>query len=84
MVIVRLPAGLRAPGENAELRVDADVATVGELLTTLCGRRPGLRDDLDDGLYNVAVNDTLLLHAAAAHPLRDGDIVEFIPTLSGG
>lgn len=84
MVLVRLPAGLRAPDDAAEVRVDAAVATVGDLLEALCRQRPGLAGQLDDGLYNVAVNDTLLLHAAAAHPLRDGDVVEFIPTLAGG
>jgi molybdopterin converting factor small subunit len=33
---------------------------------------------------NVAVNDEMLLHGVRERPLADGDVVELIPTISGG
>ena len=45
---------------------------------------PGLGKELDDPLYNIAVNDELLLHAVDQRPLADGDIVEIVPTMAGG
>lgn len=85
MITVRLPSGLRGGGSlGAEVPVDAAVATVGELVAALERIRPDLRDALHDSLYNFAVNDTLILHGADAHPITDGDIVELIPTIAGG
>lgn len=83
MITVRLPSGLRN-SSGAEVRVDQRVATLGALVATLERLRPDLRDALHDSLYNFAVNDTLILHGADAHPLTDGDIVELIPTIAGG
>ena len=84
MIIVRLPVALRGPGAAPELAVDAPVANIRELTAALDRLRPDLRDALRDSLYNFAVNDTLILHGADAHPLHDGDIVELIPTIAGG
>ena len=83
MITVRLPSGLRAEF-GAQLPVDEPVGNVGELVAALERRHPGLGEHLHDSLYNFAVNDTLILHGADAHPLRDGDIVELIPTIAGG
>ena len=84
MITVRLPVSLRARNAAAEFSVDEPVANLGELVAALERIRPDLRDALHDHLYNFAVNDTLILHAADAHPLNDGDIVEIIPTIAGG
>ena len=82
-ITVHFPAMLH-PVAGPELRVDEPVATVGELLAALERMVPGLGVHLDDPVYNVAVNDDMLLHGVQAHPLRDGDIVEIIPTIAGG
>ena len=83
MIIVRLPSGLRAEF-GAQLSVDQPINNLGELVAAVERLRPGLSEPLHDSLYNFAVNDTLILHGADAHPLRDGDIVELIPTIAGG
>jgi molybdopterin converting factor small subunit len=60
------------------------VATVGQLLAALERLAPGLGEQLDDPLYNIAVNGELLLHAVDRRPVADGDVVEVIPTMAGG
>ena len=47
-------------------------------------RIPGFKDQLDDSVFNFAVNDEMLLHRARERALTDGDVVEIIPTISGG
>jgi molybdopterin converting factor small subunit len=47
-------------------------------------RMPGFREQLDDSVFNFAVNDEMLLHRARERALRDGDVVEIVPTISGG
>jgi sulfur carrier protein ThiS len=66
------------------LTVTAPVATVAELVAALGRTAPGVAAQLDDAVYNFAVNDEMLLHDAGAHPLRDGDRVEIVPAISGG
>jgi molybdopterin converting factor small subunit len=60
------------------------VTTVAELVDVLDRRIPGFRDQLDDSVFNFAVNDEMLLIHARERALRDGDVVEIIPTISGG
>lgn len=84
MIIVRLPAILRQPEMPPEIQVDSPVATIDELVIALDGRYPGLASSLEDTLFNFAVNDVLVLHGARQHPLADGDVVEVVPTISGG
>ena len=67
-----------------ELTVDEPLADLGRLLDLLDRRVPGLGRDLADPIYNFAVNDEMLLHGVRAHPLKDGDVVEIVPTISGG
>lgn len=83
MIIVVLPATLRV-SDSDRIEVDEPVATVGELVDAIERRMPGFRDQLDDGVFNFAVNDEMLLHRARERALHDGDIVEVIPAISGG
>ena len=83
MITVVLPSTLRVSDTN-RLEVHEPVATIGELVESIDRRIPGFRDQLDDSVFNFAVNDEMLLHHARERALRDGDVVEVIPTISGG
>jgi molybdopterin converting factor small subunit len=83
MITVRLPSTLRA-GLADTLEVHEPVGTVAELIDVLDRRIPGFRDQLDDLVFNFAVNDEMLLHRARDRALKAGDVVEVIPTISGG
>jgi molybdopterin converting factor small subunit len=83
MITVVLPSTLRVNDSN-RLEVHDEVATVAELVEALDKRIPGFRDQLDDSVFNFAVNDEMLLFQARQRALRDGDVVEVIPTISGG
>ena len=83
MITVRLPATLRV-GPTDTLTFTGALATVAELVDALDARIPGFKDQLDDSVFNFAVNDELLLHRARERRLADGDTVEIIPTISGG
>lgn len=83
MITVRLPSTLRI-GSADTLTVQEPVGNIAELVDVLDRRIPGLKDQLDDSVFNFAVNDEMLLHRARERPLRDGDTVEIIPTISGG
>ena len=72
-------------GEDAAPELVVEPAeNIRQLVDALQRLRPDLAAHLHDSLYNFAVNDTLILHGADAHPLADGDIVEIIPTIAGG
>ena len=83
MVSVRLPATLRVSASET-LEIHEPVASVAELIDVLDRRIPGFRDQLDDSVFNFAVNDEMLLYRARDRVLRDGDVVEVVPTISGG
>ena len=83
MITVVLPSTLRVNDSN-RLEVHEPAATIGELVEALDRRIPGFRDQLDDSVFNFAVNDEMLLFHARDRALRDGDVVEVIPTISGG
>lgn len=83
MILVRLPATLRTGVEDV-VEVHETVETVGELIDVLDRRIPGLRDQLDDSVFNFAVNDEMLLYGARERALRSGDTVEIVPAISGG
>jgi molybdopterin converting factor small subunit len=83
MLTVRLPSMLQqAAGEP--VLVTPFVPDVGSLIEVLAARLPGFRQQMDDALFNVAINDELILHDVQARPLQDGDRVELVPTISGG
>jgi molybdopterin converting factor small subunit len=83
MITVRFQSTRRV-GPSDSLSVTEPVSTVSELIDVLDRRIPGFRDQLDDSVFNFAVNDEMLLHHARDRRLNDGDIVEIIPTISGG
>ena len=83
MIRVRLPSTLAvAPG--GVLEVHEQVPDIAALIDVLDRRIPGFREQLDDSVFNFAVNDEMLLYRARDRKLRDGDVVEVIPTISGG
>ena len=83
MIRVVLPSTLRVSDTN-RIEVHESVATVAELVDALDRRIPGFREQLDDSVFNFAVNDEMLLYHARDRALHDGDVVEVIPTISGG
>jgi molybdopterin converting factor small subunit len=83
MITVRLPSTLRT-GAGDTLVVTEPVGSIAELIAALDRRIPGLQDQLEDSVFNFAVNDELLLHRVRERRLADGDTVEIIPTISGG
>ena len=83
MVKVRLPATLRV-GPSDVLTFDGPITTIAALVDALDARIPGFKAQLDDSVFNFAVNDEMLLHHALERRLADGDIIEIIPTISGG
>ena len=74
---------LRAGGSDTIVLTES-LATLGELIDLLDRRIPGFRAQLDDSVFNFAVNDEMLLHRVRDRALTDGDTVELIPTISGG
>jgi molybdopterin converting factor small subunit len=71
-------------GTTDTLTFDQPIATVADLVDALDLRVPGFKEQLDDSVFSFAVNDELLLQHARERRLADGDIVEIIPTISGG
>jgi molybdopterin converting factor small subunit len=83
MITVRLPSTLQV-GPSDILKIGEPVSNIDQLVDVLDRLIPGFREQLEDSVFNFAVNDELLLHHARARPLADGDTVEIIPTISGG
>jgi molybdopterin converting factor small subunit len=83
MITVRLPSTLKVSDSDV-LEVHEPAATIGELVELIDRRIPGFRDQLDDSVFNFAVNDEMILHQARERVLRSGDVVEIVPTISGG
>lgn len=83
MVTVKLPSTLRDIAGDT-LQVTERVATIAELIDVIDREIPGFKDQLDDSVFNFAVNNEMLLYRARSRALSDGDIVEVIPTISGG
>ena len=64
--------------------ISRTVGTIDELTAALRDARPDLASRLNDSIFNFAINDEMLIHDAGAHPVRDGDVVEIVPAISGG
>jgi molybdopterin converting factor small subunit len=85
VIVVQLPPMLRPHAGGADaLTILAPVSTIGELMIALARKAPALAAQLDDAVYNFAVNDEMLLHGVRQHPVKDGDRVEIVPAISGG
>ena len=82
-ITVRFPAMLQ-PIAGTEVVIDEPVSDVASLLLALEHKLPGLAASLSDPIFNLAVTEEMLLHGVRTHPLNDGDIVEIVPTISGG
>ncbi|HXH08034.1 MAG TPA: MoaD/ThiS family protein [Vicinamibacterales bacterium] len=83
MLLVRLPPTLRVDGRDT-LVIETPVSSIAELIDVLDQRLPGFRTQVDEAVFNFAVNDEILLHGARQRVLRDGDTVEIVPTIAGG
>ena len=83
MITVRFPSMLHARA-GREITLDHVPADLAALVAALDRQFPGLGRELDDPLYNFAVNDEMLLHGVRTHTLKGGDVVEVVPTISGG
>jgi molybdopterin converting factor small subunit len=85
VITVYLPAMLRPHAGGAEmLTITAPVNTMAELIAALERTAPRLMRQLDDSVFNFAVNDEMLLHHVSDQPLKPGDRVEIEPAISGG
>jgi molybdopterin converting factor small subunit len=69
---------------GGEVRVTERIETISQLVRALDRARPGVAAQLRDTIFNFAVNDEMLLHDVNEHPLKDGDVVEIVPAISGG
>ncbi len=83
MITIHLPAMLRHGGPDT-IVVPEPVATLADVIDLLDARIPDFRTHLDQGILSFAVNDEMLLVRLRQHPLKDGDRIEIIPTISGG
>ena len=67
-----------------EIVIDEPVHDIEAVRAALDRRFPELAREIADPIFNVAVNDVMLLHGVRQYPVKDGDIVEIIPTIAGG
>ena len=87
---VRIPTPLRKLTNNEEL-VEVKAATIGDVITELQARYPGIKERLvdDNGevrrFVNVYVNEEDIRFLQNQQtPLKDGDEVSIIPAIAGG
>lgn len=87
---VRIPTPLRKLTGDQEL-VTADGATIGDLLTNLDQKFPGLGERLCDEqgnvrrFVNIFINDEdIRFLEEKATPVKDTDEVSIVPAIAGG
>ncbi len=87
---VRIPTPLRKLTNNEEL-VEVDAATIGDAITELQSRFPGIAERLIDEkgevrrFVNVYVNEEDIRFLQNKEtPLKDGDEISIIPAIAGG
>ena len=81
-ITVRLPAMLRRGSDT--LTIAEPVHSIAQLVEALGRIQPDLTAQLDDTIFNFAVNGEMLTHGVDHHPVKDGDVVEIVPAISGG
>ena len=82
-VTIRLPAMFHQRA-GSELLIDDPVRDIAEVHAALARRFPDIAKDLDDPIFNVAVNEVMLLHGVQQYPVKDGDVIDIVPTIAGG
>ena len=89
-VTVKLPTILRKHA-GGEAKVDADGATVRDVLADLEGKYPGITKNVlaEDGrlhrFINVYLNDEDVRYLGSLEtPVNDGDTVSILPAVAGG
>ncbi len=87
---IRIPTPLRKLTNGAEI-VQADGANVGELLTSLDAKFPGLRERICDEagqvrrFVNVYLNDEdIRFLNEQATAVKTGDEISIVPAIAGG
>src|SRR5579863_536307 len=87
---VRIPTPLRKLTNNTEL-VEINAATIGEAITELQSRYPGIGERLVDEkgevrrFVNVYVNEEDIRFLQNREtPLKEGDEISIIPAIAGG
>lgn len=87
---VRIPTPLRGLTEDKDV-VDAQGATVNELIENLQTRYPGLKERICDDkgelrrFVNVYINDEdIRFKDGKDTPVKDGDEISIIPAIAGG
>jgi sulfur-carrier protein len=89
-VKVRIPTPLRKLTNDAEL-VEVSAASIGDAISELQNRYPGIKERLVDEngavrrFVNVYVNEEDIRFLQNQQtPLKDGDEVSIIPAIAGG
>ena len=87
---VRIPTPLRKLTNNEEI-VEVNSGTIGEAITELQSRYPGIKERLVDGkgevrrFVNVYVNEEDIRFLQNQDtPLKEGDEISIIPAIAGG
>lgn len=87
---VRIPTPLRKLTNDQEI-VEVTAATIGEAITQLQSRYPGIQERLVDEkgevrrFVNVYVNEEdIRFLENQKTPLKDGDEISIIPAIAGG
>jgi len=87
MADVRLPRSLIALFPDAPRRLEADGATVQELIDDLDRHVPGLRNRLVDAGPAIRTHINVFVageRATLSTPIPDGAVIHIIPAVSGG
>jgi molybdopterin converting factor small subunit len=69
---------------SAEVVIDEPVHDIAAVREVIERRFPELSKLLADPIFNFAVNDVMLLHGVRQYPVKDGDVIEIVPTVAGG
>lgn len=90
MAKVRIPTPLRKLTNNEEV-IDVNAASVGQAITELQSRYPGIKERLVDEtgairrFVNVYVNEEDIRFLQNQEtPLKSGDEISIIPAIAGG
>ena len=90
MITVRIPTPLRTLTKG-QGEVKAAAATVAEMIETLNGAHPGIKDRLCDDkgelrrFVNIYVNEEDIRFLSGKDTaLKDGDEVSIVPAIAGG